>query len=108
MFSWVILWDVIKVAVFPVLGLLYAMFKQKLAKVDSDIEKLTVANSNLEKKIIKMEASFVTQDQLRELFANLLSSMEKGNNTLEARLEKTMDLKINPIKDMLSKLIDKK
>lgn len=108
MLSWAILWDVVKVAVFPFLGLLYAIFKQKLAKVDTDLEKLTIANSNLEKKIIKMEASFVTQDQLRELFANLLSNMEKGNSTLESRLEKTMDLKINPIKDMLSKLIDKK
>lgn len=108
MLSWAILWDVFKVAVFPVLGLLYAIFKQKLAKVDADLEKLAIANSDLEKKIIKMETSFVTQDQLRELFSTLLTSMEKGNTTLEARLEKTMDLKINPIKEMLTKLVDKK
>lgn len=108
MLSWPILWDIVKVAVFPVLGLIYAILQQKLTRMDSDIEKLTMANSDLEKKIIKMESSFVTQDQMRDLFQEFLSNLEKSNNTLETRIEKTMDLKIGPVKDMLSKLIDKK
>lgn len=108
MLSWAVLWDVIKVAVFPVLGLLYAMAKQKLAKQDEDIEKLHQAHELLDRKMIKMEATFVTQDQLQKLFTDLLVNMEKGNDVLERRLEKTMDLKIDPIKEMLSKLVDKR
>lgn len=108
MLSWPILWDIVKVAVFPVLGLIYAIFQQKLSRMDSDIEKLSMAKLDLEKKIIKMESSFVTQDQMRDLFQEFLSNLEKSNNTLETRIEKTMDLKIGPVKDMLSKLIDKK
>lgn len=108
MLSWAILWDVVKVTVFPIVGILYAIFKQKVNRLDQDIEKLTIANSNLEKKMIQMEATFVTQDQMRELFSSFISNLEKSNSTLETRIEKTMDLKIGPLKDMLSKLVDKK
>lgn len=108
MLSWAVLWDVVKVAVFPVLGILYAMFRDKLKKQDESIAKLQEENELLDRKMIKMEATFVTQEQLQKLFGDLLISMEKGNDVLERRLEKTMDLKIDPIKDMLSKLVDKR
>lgn len=108
MISWAILWDITKVAILPVIGLLYHMFKQKLTKLDSDIEKLQSDHELLERKLIKMEATFVTQDQLQKLFTDLLTNMEKGNDVLEKRLEKTMDLKIDPLKEMLTKLVDKR
>ncbi len=108
MLSWAILWDVIKVAVFPVLGLVYAVIKQKITKLDTDIEKLEAQNTLLEKKLIRMEATFVTHDQMRELFTDLLTNMEKSNEVLEKRLEKTMDLKIDPLKDMISKLVNRR
>lgn len=107
MLSWAVLWDVTKVAVFPVLGLLYAMFRQKLDKQDGEIEKLQQEVELLDRKMIKMEATFVTQDQLQKLFTDLLVSMEKGNEVLEKRLEKTMDLKIDPLKNMITQLVNK-
>lgn len=108
MFSWAILWDVFKVAILPVLGLVYAIIKQKISKMDSDIAKLQEENKLLEHKMIKMESTFVTQDQLQKIFTDLLVNMEKGNDILEKRLEKTMDLKIDPLKDMLSSLVNKR
>lgn len=108
MLSWAILWDVIKVAIFPVVGLLYTMVKQKINKLDTDIEKLQVKSDLLEKQIIRMETTFVTQDQLRHLLGDFLQNMEKANELLEKRIDKTMDLKIDPIKDLLSQLVDKR
>ncbi len=108
MLSWAIIWDVVKVAVFPVLGILYAMFRDKLKKQDESIAKLQEENELLDRKMIKMEATFVTQEQLQKLFGDLIVNMEKGNDVLERRIEKTMDLKIDPIKDMLAKLVDKR
>jgi hypothetical protein len=107
MLSWAILWDVVKVAVFPVIGILYAMFRDKLRKQDEAITKIQDDYDTLNRTMIKMEATFVTQEQLQKLFGDLLVSMEKGNDVLERRLEKTMDLKIDPLKDMLTKLVDK-
>lgn len=108
MISWAIIWDLVKVAVFPVIGLLWAIFRDKLKKQDEAMSKLQENQELLDRKLIKMEATFVTQEQLQKLFGDLLVSMEKGNDVLERRLEKTMDLKIDPIKDMLSKLVDKR
>lgn len=108
MLSWAIMWDVIKVVAFPIIGIVFAIVQQKFAKFATDIEKLQSQNSLLEKKMIRMEATFVTHDQMRELFTDLLTNMEKSNEVLEKRLEKTMDLKIDPLKDMLSKLVNKR
>lgn len=108
MLSWAIMWDVIKVVAFPIIGIIFAIVQQKFAKFAADIEKLESQNSLLDKKMIRMEATFVTHDQMRELFTDLLTNMEKSNEVLEKRLEKTMDLKIDPLKDMLSKLVNKR
>lgn len=108
MLSWAILWDVVKVSVIPMLGLIWAIIKQKISKLDHKIEKLEEQNNLLDKKLIKMEATFVTHDQLRELFGELMTNMEKGTDSLERRIDKTMDLKIDPLKDLLTKFVDKR
>lgn len=108
MLSWVVVWDVFKVAIFPVVGLLYAMFKQKIVRLEHNIDVLTQTSIDLDKKLIRLENTMVTQEQVRDLLASIQKSMEKSNEGLEKRLEKTIDLNISPLKDLISKLVDKK
>lgn len=108
MLSWAIVWDVFKFAIFPVVGIIWSVFKYKVMKLEKDIDELKKVSTDFDRKMIKLESSMVTQEQLREFLESIQRSMEKGNDGLEKRLEKTIDLTMTPIKESLAQLASKK
>lgn len=108
MLSWAIVWDVFKFAIFPVVAIIWQVFKYKVIKLEEDIDDLKKLSNDFDRKMIKLESSMVTQEQLREFLESIQKSVEKGNEGLEKRLEKTIDLTMTPIKESLAQLATKK
>lgn len=101
------LWDLTKALVFPVMAILYAIFSSKINKTDKDIDEIKENQVDMDKRFIQLQASAVTQQQLAVMLQDLIKNMEKNQDGLEKRLEKTIDLNIKPLKDILTQMSSK-
>lgn len=98
------LWDVAKEAIIPLLGIIWAFFKQKIDKLEEDIQKSEDKFRDLEKKVVFVESTYATKAELAQMLNQINSTLLNNNSTLEQKIEKIMDLKNAPIQMMLEEL----
>ena len=105
--SWIDAWSFAKDAVFPLIGILWAFFKQKIDKLQEDIEDNEDKCKDLEKKLVIMESTYATKAEVTALLQSIQQTLINNGSTLEARIEKIMDLKNEPLKVMLEEVYRK-
>lgn len=102
--NWNDIWGIAKDAIIPLVGVITAFFKQKLDKMEEDIEDGEKKFAELEKKIVYVESTYATKAELTQMLNQINSTLMSNNNTLELKIEKIMDLKNAPIKMMLEEV----
>lgn len=101
------LWDFFKSLGLPLIAVAWGLFKSKSNKLEKDIEGLKSSIEAIEKDNIQTKATYATKTELNKLLVEINRSLQENNVSLEGRLEKLMDLKNAPIKDLLARLVDK-
>lgn len=102
--NWNDIWDIAKGAIIPLVGVITAFFKQKIDKMEEDIEDSEKKFTELEKKVVYVESTYATKAELTQMLNQINSTLMNNNSTLEQKIEKIMDLKNAPIKMMLEEV----
>lgn len=102
--SWLDAWGFAKDAVFPLLAILWAFFKQKMEKLEDDIEENEDKCRDLEKKLLFVESTYATKAEVTAMLNTINQTLINNNSNLESRIERIMDLKNTPIKVMIEEL----
>jgi len=102
--NWSDIWGIAKDAIIPLVGIIGAFFKQKIDKLEEDIEQAQDSYRELEKKVVFVESTYATKAELTQMLNQINSTLMNNNTTLEQKIEKIMDLKNAPIKLMLEEV----
>jgi len=102
--NWSDIWGIAKDAIIPLVGIIGAFFKQKIDKLEEDIEESQQSYRELEKKVVFVESTYATKAELTQMLNQINSTLMNNNTTLEQKIEKIMDLKNAPIKLMLEEV----
>lgn len=102
--TWIDAWGFAKDAVFPLIAILWAFFKQKVDSLEDDIEENEDKCRELEKKLLFVESTYATKAEVTAMLNAINQTLLTSSNNLESRIEKIMDLKNTPIKIMLEEL----
>ncbi len=102
--NWSDIWGIAKDAIIPLVGIIGAFFKQKIDKLEEDIEESQNSYRELEKKVVFVESTYATKAELTQMLNQINSTLMNNNTTLEQKIEKIMDLKNAPIKLMLEEV----
>lgn len=108
--TWIDAWGFAKDAVFPLIAILWAFFKQKVDSLEDDIEENEDKCRDLEKKLVVVESTYATKAEVTAMLNTINQTIMQNSNSLESRIERIMDLKNTPIKVVLEdiqKRIDK-
>lgn len=97
-------WDVIKEGVIPIVAVIGGYFLKEIDKIKDDCEKKEEQINELEKKVIFVESTYATKAEVAAMLSSINTTLLNNNNSLEAKIEKLMDLKNLPIKVMLEEL----
>lgn len=106
--SWDSIWDLVKTLILPIVGFVWFYLQKRQDVVETEIKDLQSSVEAIEKDNIQIKANYATKTELNRLIAEINRSLQENNVALEIRLEKIIDLKNEPIKTMLIKLVDKK
>lgn len=79
--------EVAKFIIFPIVGVVWAFGKSKIAKIESDIERNRKNNAELREKIVHLEAVAVTSDKLETALNSLLAKIKEENTNLEVKFK---------------------
>ncbi|QHJ85730.1 MAG: hypothetical protein [Cystoviridae sp.] len=102
--TWIDAWGFAKDAVFPLIAILWAFFKQKVDSLEDDIEENEDKCRELEKKLLFVESTYATKAEVTAMLNAINQTLMTSSNSLESRIEKIMDLKNTPIKIVLEEL----
>lgn len=102
--TWIDAWGFAKDAVFPLIAILWAFFKQKVDGLEDDIEENEDKCRELEKKLLFVESTYATKAEVTAMLNAINQTLMTSSNSLESRIEKIMDLKNTPIKIVLEEL----
>lgn len=102
--NWSDIWGIAKDAIIPLVGIIGAFFKQKIDKLEEDIEESQQSYRELEKKVVFVESTYAIKAELTQMLNQINSTLMNNNTTLEQKIEKIMDLKNAPIKLMLEEV----
>lgn len=105
--SWIDAWSFAKDAVFPLIAILWAFFKQRIDKLQDDIEENEDKCKDLEKKLILVESTYATKAEVTAILQSIQQTLINNGTTLESRIEKIMDLKIETMKALIDDLQDR-
>lgn len=98
------IWDIVKEAILPLIGIIWFFFKQKIDDMESDIEEVEDKYRELEKKIVFVESTYATKAELAQMLNQINSTLMANNTALEQKIEKIMDLKNATIQMMLEEI----
>lgn len=98
------LWDIVKEAILPLIGLIWYFFNQKLSNMEEDLEKVEDKHRELEKKLVFVESTYATKAELAQMLNQINSTLMVNNTALEQKIEKIMDLKNATIQIMLEEI----
>lgn len=102
--NWDDVWSVAEHAVIPLVTIIGGVFKQKLDKLQEELEKAQDKNTEVEKKILYVESTYATKAELAQMLNQINSTLLNNNSVLEQKIEKIMDLKNAPIRVMLDEV----
>lgn len=97
-------WDIVKEAILPLIGIIWFFFKQKIDDMESDLEEVEDKYRELEKKLVFVESTYATKAELAQMLNQINSTLMANNNALEQKIEKIMDLKNATIQMMLEEI----
>ncbi len=97
-------WDIVKEAILPLIGIIWFFFKQKIDDMESDLEEVEDKYRELEKKLVFVESTYATKAELAQMLNQINSTLMANNSTLEQKIEKIMDLKNATIQMMLEEI----
>lgn len=97
-------WGFAKDAVFPLLAILWAFCKQKMDKLEDDLEENEDKCRDLEKKLLFVESTYATKAEVTAMLNTINQTLINNNTNLETRIERIMDFKNAPIKVMIEDL----
>lgn len=98
------IWDIVKEAILPLIGIIWFFFKQKIDDMESDIEDVEDKYRELEKKLVFVESTYATKAELAQMLNQINSTLMANNTALEQKIEKIMDLKNATIQMMLEEI----
>lgn len=98
------IWDIVKEAILPLIGIIWFFFKQKIDDMESDLEEVEDKYRELEKKLVFVESTYATKAELAQMLNQINSTLMANNSTLEQKIEKIMDLKNATIQMMLEEI----
>ena len=98
------IWDIVKEAILPLIGIIWFFFKQKIDDMESDIEEVEDKYRELEKKLVFVESTYATKAELAQMLNQINSTLTANNTALEQKIEKIMDLKNATIQMMLEEI----
>lgn len=98
------IWDIVKEAILPLIGIIWFFFKQKIDDMESDIEEVEDKYRELEKKLVFVESTYATKAELAQMLNQINSTLMANNTALEQKIEKIMDLKNATIQMMLEEI----
>lgn len=98
------IWDVIKEAIIPLLGIIWFFFKQKIDGIENDLKEAEDKYRELEKKLVFVESTYATKAELAQMLNQINSTLIANNTALEQKIEKIIDLKNAPIQLMLEEI----
>lgn len=93
--TWLTLIEIFKTAILPVIGVLWAVFWNKIKKFDAEIDKLKIECAELRIDVARLSAEMVTRDDMDTMLKEF-----------EARIDKTIALNLKPISDLLNRFMD--
>lgn len=102
--NWNDVWEIAKDAIIPLVAIIGGFFKQKIDKLEEDIEESQDSYRDLEKKVVFVESTYATKAELTQMLNQINSTLLNNNTALEHKIEKIMDLKNAPIKMMLEEV----
>jgi len=97
-------WDIVKEAILPLIGLIWLFFKQKMDGMESDLDEVEEKYRELEKKLVFVESTYATKAELAQMLNQINSTLMVNNTALEQKIEKIMDLKNATIQIMLEEI----
>lgn len=97
-------WDIVKEAILPLIGIIWFFFKQKIDDMESDLEEVEDKYRELEKKLVFVESTYATKAELAQMLNQINSTLMANNSALEQKIEKIMDLKNATIQMMLEEI----
>lgn len=97
-------WDIVKEAILPLIGIIWFFFKQKIDDMESDLEEVEDKYRELEKKLVFVESTYATKAELAQMLNQINSTLMANNTALEQKIEKIMDLKNATIQMMLEEI----
>ena len=98
------IWDIVKEAILPLIGIIWFFFKQKIDDMETDIEEVEDKYRELEKKLVFVESTYATKAELAQMLNQINSTLMANNTALEQKIEKIMDLKNATIQMMLEEI----
>lgn len=98
------LWDIVKEAILPLIGVIWFIFKQKMDDIESDLDEVEEKYRELEKKLVFVESTYATKAELAQMLNQINSTLMANNTALEQKIEKIMDLKNATIQMMLEEI----
>lgn len=98
------LWEIVKEAILPLIGLIWYFINQKLSGLEQDMEKVEDKHRELEKKLVFVESTYATKAELAQMLNQINSTLMVNNTALEQKIEKIMDLKNATIQIMLEEI----
>lgn len=97
-------WDIVKEAILPLIGIIWFFFKQKIDDIESDLDEAEDKYRELEKKLVFVESTYATKAELAQMLNQINSTLMANNTALEQKIEKIMDLKNATIQMMLEEI----
>ncbi len=97
-------WDIVKEAILPLIGIIWFFFKQKIDDLESDLDETEDKYRELEKKLVFVESTYATKAELAQMLNQINSTLMANNSALEQKIEKIMDLKNATIQMMLEEI----
>lgn len=98
------IWDIVKEAILPLIGIIWFFFKQKIDDLESDLDETEDKYRELEKKLVFVESTYATKAELAQMLNQINSTLMANNTALEQKIEKIMDLKNATIQMMLEEI----
>lgn len=96
MLSVAMLWDVLKVVLFPLVGAIWVIISKKISALEVGISKVKDESQILKEDLIRLEERAVTKEELQKLM-----------NEFEIRIDKTIAQNLKPLEILIKQAITK-
>jgi hypothetical protein len=96
MLSYAIIWDVLKVAFFPLVGAIWVSITRKISNLENGIARVKEESTLLKQDLIRLEERAVTKEELQKLL-----------NEFEVRIDKTIAQNLKPLEVLIKQAITK-